>query len=69
MHRVVVTGIGVVSPNGIGCREFREAIFEGRSGVGYIESFDTTGMRSGSPARLAISTCCPTCMITRRMRS
>ena len=44
MHRVVVTGIGVVAPNGIGRREFSEAIFEGRSGVNYIESFDTTGL-------------------------
>ena len=43
MHRVVVTGIGVVSPNGIGRREFGEAIVEGRSGVSYIESFDTSG--------------------------
>ena len=33
MHRVVVTGIGVVSPNGIGRRAFGEAIVEGRSGV------------------------------------
>ena len=44
MHRVVVTGIGVVAPNGIGRREFSEAIFEGRSGVNYIESFDTSGL-------------------------
>src|SRR6266576_3606383 len=44
MHRVVVTGIGVVSPNGIGRREFSEAIVEGRSGVSLIESFDTTGL-------------------------
>jgi len=44
MHRVVVTGIGIVSPNGIGRREFGEAIVEGRSGVGYIETFDTTGL-------------------------
>src|SRR3954447_5731063 len=44
MHRVVVTGIGVVSPNGIGRREFGEAIVEGRSGVSSIESFDTTGL-------------------------
>jgi 3-oxoacyl-[acyl-carrier-protein] synthase II len=44
MHRVVVTGIGVVAPNGIGREEFGEAIIEGRSGVGYIESFDTTGI-------------------------
>lgn len=44
MHRVVVTGIGIVSPNGIGRREFSEAIVEGRSGVGYIERFDTTNL-------------------------
>src|SRR6516162_731603 len=43
MHRVVVTGIGVVAPNGIGRRAFGEAIVEGRSGVSYIESFDTSG--------------------------
>ncbi|WP_165227700.1 beta-ketoacyl-ACP synthase II [Aquisphaera insulae] len=44
MHRVVVTGIGIVAPNGVGRQEFCEAILEGRSGVGYIESFDTTGL-------------------------
>ena len=43
MHRVVVTGVGVVAPNGVGRRDFCEAIFEGRSGVDYIESFDTSG--------------------------
>ena len=43
MHRVVVTGIGVVSPNGLGRTAFGESIVEGRSGVSYIESFDTTG--------------------------
>ena len=44
MRRVVVTGIGVVSPNGIGRRAFSEAIVEGRSGVGFIEGFDTSGL-------------------------
>ncbi len=44
MHRVVVTGIGIVAPNGIGRRDFCDAIFEGRSGVDYIRSFDTTGL-------------------------
>jgi 3-oxoacyl-[acyl-carrier-protein] synthase II len=44
MHRVVVTGIGVVSPNGIGRSAFGEALVEGRSGVSLIESFDTTGL-------------------------
>jgi 3-oxoacyl-[acyl-carrier-protein] synthase II len=45
MRRVVVTGIGVVSPNGIGRQAFAEAIAEGRSGVSRIESFDTAGQR------------------------
>ncbi len=43
MRRVVVTGIGVVSPNGLGREAFAEAIAEGRSGVSRIESFDTSG--------------------------
>ncbi len=43
MRRVVITGIGVVSPNGIGREAFAEAIAEGRSGVSRIESFDTSG--------------------------
>ncbi|MGH7163186.1 MAG: beta-ketoacyl synthase N-terminal-like domain-containing protein, partial [Planctomycetota bacterium] len=33
LRRVVVTGIGVVSPNGVGAAEFARACREGRSGV------------------------------------
>jgi len=43
MRRVVVTGIGVVAPNGIGKDVFWESTVEGRSGVSYVESFDTRG--------------------------
>ncbi len=43
MRRVVITGIGIVSPNGLGRQSFTDAISEGRSGVGPIESFDTSG--------------------------
>ena len=42
LHRVVITGIGVVSPNGIGTRSFWDATRAGRSGVGRITRFDTT---------------------------
>ena len=49
MRRVVITGIGIVAPNGVGRVDFSEAIAEGRSGVGPIESFDTTGL----PVRIA----------------
>ncbi len=40
MKRVVVTGIGVVSPNGIGRDEFKESILQGRSGIQRISAFD-----------------------------
>src|SRR5262249_2465509 len=39
-RRVVVTGMGAVSPNGIGLPRFADAIRNGRSGVSRIESFD-----------------------------
>lgn len=40
-RRIVVTGIGVVSPVGIGKEEFWNSIKEGNSGVDYITRFDT----------------------------
>jgi 3-oxoacyl-[acyl-carrier-protein] synthase II len=40
MRRVVITGIGAVSPNGIGRENFWEATRSGRSGVRRIERFD-----------------------------
>jgi 3-oxoacyl-[acyl-carrier-protein] synthase II len=40
--RVVVTGVGVVSPIGIGKGPFLESLLAGRSGVRLIERFDTT---------------------------
>src|SRR5438270_9355028 len=39
-RRVVVTGMGAVSPNGIGNQAFREGILAGRSGVHRISRFD-----------------------------
>lgn len=41
--RVVVTGIGVVSPLGLGREEFFGGLIAGRSGVRTITRFDTTG--------------------------
>src|SRR5438270_3235387 len=49
MRRVVVTGLGVVAPNGIGKDAFWSACLNGRSGVGPIRSFDA----SGHPVRIA----------------
>jgi len=37
--RVVVTGMGIVSPLGIGVKANREALFKGHSGIDYIKSF------------------------------
>lgn len=42
MRRVVVTGLGVVAPNGIGKDAFWKACVEGKSGVGPIECFDAS---------------------------
>jgi 3-oxoacyl-[acyl-carrier-protein] synthase II len=40
MTRAVITGMGVVSPNGIGRESFCRAVLAGKSGVARIASFD-----------------------------
>jgi 3-oxoacyl-[acyl-carrier-protein] synthase II len=47
--RVVITGIGVISPNGIGKEAFWEALRTGKSGIKKITSFDA----SSFPCRIA----------------
>jgi 3-oxoacyl-[acyl-carrier-protein] synthase II len=42
--RVVVTGLGIVSPIGIGRNEFASSLHAGRSGVRLLHSFDATGL-------------------------
>jgi 3-oxoacyl-[acyl-carrier-protein] synthase II len=42
MRRVVVTGLGVVAPNGVGKEAFWSACVAGRSGVGPIRTFDAS---------------------------
>ncbi|KUO75158.1 MAG: beta-ketoacyl-[acyl-carrier-protein] synthase II [Clostridia bacterium BRH_c25] len=42
-RRVVVTGIGVISPIGIGKEEYFKGLKEGKCGVDYITRFDTAG--------------------------
>ncbi len=41
-RRVVITGVGAVTPIGIGRREFWSALCDGRSGARHIRSFDTS---------------------------
>ena len=43
MRRVVVTGVGLVSPVGIGTEENWEALCAGRSGIAPITHFDASG--------------------------
>ena len=42
-HRVVVTGLGLVTPLGIGVEDTWSGLCAGRSGIGPITRFDTTG--------------------------
>ena len=41
-RRIVITGLGTVNPVGIGVEETWRAIREGKSGVDFITSFDTS---------------------------
>jgi 3-oxoacyl-[acyl-carrier-protein] synthase II len=44
--RVVITGMGVVSPVGIGSEAFWAGLLAGKNGIGRISKFDTSGFRS-----------------------
>ncbi|MBK5254680.1 MAG: beta-ketoacyl-[acyl-carrier-protein] synthase family protein [Vicinamibacteria bacterium] len=44
--RVVITGLGIVSPLGLDARAHYEAACDGRSGIRPIEHFDVTGLRT-----------------------
>lgn len=48
-RRVVITGLGVISPVGLDKEEFWTNLVDGKSGIGLIDRFDA----SGFPARIA----------------
>jgi 3-oxoacyl-[acyl-carrier-protein] synthase II len=53
MHRrIVVTGLGVVSSVGTGCRPFWHNLLAGRSGFSTVESFDTSGYKVNRGAEI-----------------
>ncbi|WP_412750072.1 ketosynthase chain-length factor [Krasilnikovia sp. M28-CT-15] len=43
----VITGIGVVAPNGLGIKEYWAATLSGRSGIRKLDRFDTAGCPAG----------------------
>ena len=49
--RAVISGMGVVSPFGVGRERFWQEISQGRSGTRLITAFDTDGL----PSRVAAS--------------
>ena len=49
-RRVVVTGLGIVSPVGLGVEEAWPAIVAGRTGIGPITRFDASGFASRKSA-------------------
>jgi 3-oxoacyl-[acyl-carrier-protein] synthase II len=46
MRRVVVTGIGLVTPLGLGAERVWKRLLEGRSGIGAIQKFDVADLPS-----------------------
>jgi 3-oxoacyl-[acyl-carrier-protein] synthase II len=50
--RVVITGVGVVSPNGIGVENFSAACLAGRSGISSPIDLDTAGLRTSAVAQV-----------------
>src|SRR5690349_20932552 len=44
-QRIVVTGIGVVTPISTGSKQFWTNLLAGRSGIGPVRSFDTSAYR------------------------
>src|SRR5258706_5506958 len=49
MRRIVVTGMGLVTPLGIGLHQVWRRLLAGESGIGAIQSFDVSDL----PARIA----------------
>ncbi|HLW35112.1 MAG TPA: beta-ketoacyl synthase N-terminal-like domain-containing protein, partial [Chthoniobacterales bacterium] len=45
-NRVVITGMGILAPNGIGLEDFWESLLAGRSGIGPITLFDASELES-----------------------
>lgn len=51
-HRVVVTGLGVVTPIGLGLEEFWKGLIDGRNGISRVTQFDPSDFRSQMAAEV-----------------
>jgi act minimal PKS chain-length factor (CLF/KS beta) len=54
MSGPLVTGLGVVSPTGLGVEEFWQATLAGKSAIGPVRRFDATGYPSGLAGEVEI---------------
>jgi 3-oxoacyl-[acyl-carrier-protein] synthase II len=46
MHRVVITGVGVVTPVGIGIQDFWKALKDGKNGISRVTRFDPSNFKT-----------------------
>jgi len=44
-HRVVITGVGAITPLGLTAESFYQGLTEGKSGIGPITIFDTSSFQ------------------------
>ena len=68
-HRVVITGMGVVTPIGNSVPEFRNALFAGRSGIGPITIFDPATLPTRIAAEVKWECLCDLCVSVVRNES
>ena len=63
-NRVVITGIGAITPIGIGREAFWKALLEGKNGIGRITRFDASECHSqiaGEVKTKTATSTSPTC--------
>jgi len=51
-RKVVITGLGVVSPNGIGREAFAASLRNGSSGIRHVEGIDLTGLKTTAAGQI-----------------
>jgi 3-oxoacyl-(acyl-carrier-protein) synthase len=56
-RRIVITGMGTVSPVGLNCRETFSALTEGKPGVNRVKAFDASDLSSWQDSHLACLLC------------